>query len=1091
MKVLADKVEPMWPLDAPGMPPVGPDFLRQAGAFDEDDEAPTKGRKKDQDDWTPSEKLVELYETALRTPGFSLSIETKAGRYEEVTCVPGHIWGQNVDSWAESLADRNVEAKPVDGPHRADVMIIGKNLGGEEVKSRRNLVGPSGEVLTNALNRLHAKDARRWYITNLVKFRPPGTTTLRTTWVKDCLPLLHAELRMVRPKYILCLGADAAKALLGKKYGIGYMEGRVIEYKFPVNYSRDEEPEEHTALVMAVIHPAQVARAPDLLRTFERGIGRFLLLRSGARFDLEEKGLDHRVIDNLEEAEEWVREVDAEFADRPKKDRLIAWDAEWHGQHPINEGAYLRTVQAAWAPKKAVAFKLRGQGGAIAFRDRNGKPAIKRLMRLLQEFVKDKRAVGHFLVSDLEWLAHSGFDPTAGSTVPVYSKDGKSAWERLRDGRGWLDTAMMFHAVEETALLGLENLAMRYTTAPRYDIPLEDWKKEWCKKHDIPSTALEGYGDCPDEILLPYSIYDADVTLRLALEGMKYLDVDYEGNCCWEPFWESMIVQPVLLEMHQNGVLVDRGRIDELTKAFFKARAVQEKKIKDWAAWPEFNVRSVQQVREFLFGEELNGKVSKTGEITRIRPPKGKSLRVEPLLDTAKPPRRWADLKEKQLDKDASPGTGKMILSILAQDNLTVSDQINWIRDYRFLDQVLKGMLRPPVEDESGRWVHDEEGFFEYDAGLASCIDDDGRVRTHFYTTAETGRWRSARPNLQNASKQRDDDYYRLLGSEKVDGKWVGGDYTHPLRSILTAADGYLLVEFDYVGAELFGMAVMSGDEKMIDHAQRATLPDEGYNEKGEKTSGGKYPHPNYYDIHSNVAKLAFRLNCAPTKKGLKDIGKAHFRILAKNVIFGIAYGRQAKAIALQAKEQKVNVTPEDAQRVIDAIFEMYPKLKPFFESAASRALEEKWLCHCFGRFRRFPSAADYQLSGEFERQAMNFPIQGMVASAVNRGLAKMRWTRDHKLKQPDLFKMLLQMHDAGLLEVPYKHVAYVADELIPNVMSKQVPIYPSALDGTPSGKGPYYLGTDITVCRSWGEKLTVEECREFGIPEKFGRSAA
>jgi len=91
-------------------------------------------------------------------------------------------------------------------------------------------------------------------------------------------------------------------------------------------------------------------------------------------------------------------------------------------------------------------------------------------------------------------------------------------------------------------------------------------------------------------------------------------------------------------------------------------------------------------------------------------------------------------------------------------------------------------------------------------------------------------------------------------------------------------------------------------------------------------------------------------------------------------VIFGIAYGRQAKAIALQAKEQKVNVTVQEAQTVIDAIFEMYPELSPFFTEAKSRALNEKWLCNCFGRFRRFPTTSDYKLEGEFERQAMNFP---------------------------------------------------------------------------------------------------------------------
>lgn len=1139
---LVDSEVRTWPLSAPGMPPPGPNFLANAMAMGDDT---VYEKKKGETNFSPGSVLKNLYAKALRKPGFTLNVEVKKGIREPVEFIPGHIWGQHAEEYAKAAATPGFEAPHVDGPHRADVLVVTKMPGVDEMSAYRNFVGPSGEIMAELIKKLHIRGARNWYVTSLVKFMPPdGSTTLKAGWKHDCAPLLAMEMRLVRPKYILCVGADASKAVLGDKFGVNYMEGRVVQHDIDCRMSTDEDPKLHRAQVMTVLHPAEVARSPDKIRILERGMARFALLTTGVNFDKAEEGLDHRQIDNLEDAEALVDELEAYFADKKKKWKLVAWDAEWEGQHPQNEGSYLRTIQIAWAPKHAATFKICHAGGKLCFRDKDGRPAVKRLAKLLNKFMEDKRAVGHFLVSDLEWLNHHGFYPTKHCRIeldPIYvlkkqpKKIGehtkrrigndmppmldpehyrklernarrqyvmRSAWERLRHGDGWFDTAMALHAIEETAPLGLESLGMRYTTVPRWDIGMEDWKKEYCKQNDMLPGALEGYGNCPDNVLIPYGNYDADVTLRGALELMNLLDSDYEGNCAWEPFWESMLSQKVILEMHRNGILVDRKRIDVLTSAFVTARAAQEEKIRDYAQWPEFNIRSVQQVKEFLFGTELNGKVDNSGQNLRIRPKGAKSLRVMPILDTSKPPRRWVDIVARGEQKRASPGTGKMILSILAQENPQATDQINMVRDYRFLDQVLKSVLRPPKEEDDGSWMTDENGFFEYEKGLASCIDIDGRVRTHLYPTAETGRWKSSRPNLQNISKSRDPDYERMLGHE----------YKHKLRSILMASPGYSLVEFDYKGAELYVMAIMSGDEQMIEHTERANnYPDEGYDQYGNPMKDGKFPHPMYYDIHSNVAVQTFQLKvndyvnkkpgfqkpahellglpigapCPPTKYALAAIGKIHFRTLAKNVIFGIAYGRGAKAIALQAKEQGVQVSPDQAQMVIDSIFQLYPGLLPLFDDAKERAIQYKWLCHCFGRYRRFPTAMDYKLEGEFERQAMNFPIQGTVASAVDRGLARLQLCIEENHLEDDI-RLLLQIHDAGLTEARHKRIDFLTKELIPYAMQRCVPIYPTKLDGTPTGTGPYYLGIDVTVEHHWGEKYTKKECIRHGIPTRF-----
>lgn len=1078
----------MWPLNAPEMPAPGPDFLRVAQLMGDGSEY-VKGTKKQAAIFTPGEKLNEMHLRALREPGFTLDVQVRPGRTETVSFVPGHVWGQHANEWAMSHADSTSTPTPVDGPQPADVMVLGKMPWKEETNEGRNLVGPTGQMLSELIAKLHIKGARKWYVTNLVKFMPPdGVTQLKAGWIKDCLPLLHQELRIVRPKYILCLGADASKELLGDQYGVNNMMGRIIPLRIRLNPDNETDPEYHTAHVMTVTHPASVLKDPAQMRLLESNMGRFANVLRTNNLDLEERGLDHRSCYCLEDAVDWAQEAEFDLSEQPANLRLTGWDLEWEGQHPVNPGSYIRTIQCSWGDKKAITFVIKHPGGQTAFRDREGKPAIKRLITLLNSFVKCSRPVGHFLVADMEWAEHVGLRLTDHCQIPLYAEDGKPAWQQLRDGKGWIDTAYMNHAIEETAPLGLETLAMRYTMAPRYDIPLEEWKTEYCKQLKLEKKGLEGYGNCPDKILIPYANYDADVTRRIAIALMPMLDCDYEGNNCWEPFWESMIIQKPILRIHQVGIRVDRARVDDLTIKFMKWRDIKEQEVREKTKWPEFNIRSVMQVKEYLFGEHLNGKRDAENNTIRLRPKDAVSLYVEPLMDTSKPPRRWRDLVEKNLHRDASPSTGKMILGILAQDNSNVADEINMIRDYRFLDQVLKSMLRKPKADENDNWIENDNGELEYDAGLVKSVDFDGRVRTHLYPTAETGRWKSSRPNLQNISKSRDPDYRRLLGGIKdAAGKYSGGDYTHSLRSVFRASEGFALVEADYKTAELFVMAVMSGSDKMREHCERANFPDEGYDEHGKEVAGGKFAHPRYYDIHSNVAVLAFRLKCEPTKRGLKSIGKEHFRTLAKNVIFGIAYGRQAKAIALQAREQGVRVTPDEAQKVIDAIFEMYPELEPFFAEAKSRAKREKWLCHCFGRFRRFPSTGDYKLEGEFERQSMNFPIQGAVASAVDRAIAFLQDIIEREGLQNDI-RILLQIHDAILLEAKHEYVDYAA-KLIKWAMVDMVEIWPTDLAGQPRGDGPYHLGLDFEVSEShWGEKISKPRCLELGIPVSYGK---
>jgi uracil-DNA glycosylase family 4 len=1092
----------MYPLDAPGMPlpPAGGCFVKMAEHLGDKETVISQKTRKGVKitEFDPSEMLKELYAEALRSPNFQCKVAVGPHREKLAQFVPGHIWGQHISE----------EGKGIDGPHPAKVMIIGKMPWRDEVSKQRNMTGESGQLLTDVLSDLRVRGWGKWYVTNILKFMPPDRSTrIKSAWLKDCLPLLHQELRIVKPDFILCLGTDASKALLGPKHTVSYMDGRVEEITFPTAFDAADSGglREHTAKVMGVVHPAQVARDPASKRQLEKGISRFSMLVRGRDLSEKEEDLDHRIIDHSAALVKLFNEIEEneEFT----KTMVVAVDAEWHGEHPVNEGSYLRTIQFAWLPKCAAGIRLTSPGGEPVFRDENGDVNIGAAIDLLNKFFKGKRVVGHFFNADLEWLVHYGLDLREAFSTPlydltildrpafthrssrgnVYIQNGFSvgdvvpAWYRSKY-EGGADTGLMAHAIEETAQYKLESLAMRYTLAPRYDSALGEWKIQYCKEKGISSKAMEGYGECPDEVLLPYGIYDADVTLRLFYQFDVLLDEDYDGNSCREAFWESQVATPAVLEIHQTGVLLDMKRVTTLTKAFMGARDEKIEKLKEVMNWPEFNPRSLQHVREFLFGVPLNGKKDADGNPVRLGPPDALRLNLEPLFDTSKPPKAWIDIKAVGKEDEHNPSTGKQALSILAQevcdvrystdmDSPTAGDYVNLLRDHRFLDQVLKTVLRPPEMDEDGNFVRDEDGMFDYREGLAGHTCDDGRVRTHIYQTLETGRWSSARPNLQNISKSRDNDYKRLLGDS----------YKHKLRSMFTASPGTVFVEADYVGAELFGMAIMSRDSRMIDHAQR--------NQLGETD-------PNFYDIHSNVAKFAFNLDCAPTKSGLVAINASHLRVVAKSVVFGIAYGRGAKAIAAAAKEQGIAISVPDAQKITDTIFSMYPSLRPFFAECQARALRDEiagsggtktydgWLCNCFGRYRRFPEVSrnDSGMRGEFGRQAMNFPIQSMIASVVSRAMGHLYQSRKDA-GDPDLFRIFLQIHDAILLEVPCKNVKYVCEEVLPFAMRDCVPIYPSDLEGNAFSDDPYYLGIEVEVMEHWGELLSEERAQSLGLP--------
>jgi uracil-DNA glycosylase len=143
-----------------------------------------------------------------------------------------------------------------EGRAPAELMLVGEQPGDQEDKQGRPFVGPAGRVLDEALEQAGI-DRATTYVTNAVKHfkweaRGKRRIHAKPTWTEQtaCRPWLEAELDVVRPRVLVCLGATAAQSLLGKQFRVTKERGRWLE-------------SELAEYVTATIHPSSILRQRD------------------------------------------------------------------------------------------------------------------------------------------------------------------------------------------------------------------------------------------------------------------------------------------------------------------------------------------------------------------------------------------------------------------------------------------------------------------------------------------------------------------------------------------------------------------------------------------------------------------------------------------------------------------------------------------------------------------------------------------------------------------------------------------------------------------------------------------------------------
>ncbi len=143
-----------------------------------------------------------------------------------------------------------------EGGAGSEVMMVGEQPGDKEDLSGRPFVGPAGKLLDRALDDAGI-DRDKVYVTNVVKhfkWRPRGKRRIhqKPNWseMTACRPWLDAELAVVQPRVLVCLGATAAQALLGRHFRITRQRGVPIDSPLAPN-------------VVATVHPSSILRAGD------------------------------------------------------------------------------------------------------------------------------------------------------------------------------------------------------------------------------------------------------------------------------------------------------------------------------------------------------------------------------------------------------------------------------------------------------------------------------------------------------------------------------------------------------------------------------------------------------------------------------------------------------------------------------------------------------------------------------------------------------------------------------------------------------------------------------------------------------------
>jgi uracil-DNA glycosylase family 4 len=548
-------------------------------------------------------------------------------------------------------------------------------------------------------------------------------------------PVFHEEIERIKPKLIVCFGKPAFDTLFDFRISASDLEGGWFyneRFKCKVYLMPN--------ITLPVFKPEYIERFSVDFDQIKR------MLDQTRGVEIQVLPRTHTVLYNTEQVANAVAHWGSQ------RFPLFSVDCEWGGNNHVD--GQLRTIQFCWKPGEAVALRFMDDKRNFVFDQPYGKVGEILASHLNQPFVK---YIGHHIAADYPWM-HTWLG------LDYYDKT-------------FFDTEFGLQTADESAPLGLEQVALRFTDMGRYDLDLMMWLKE------NPQEEGAGFAYVPDPLLLPYSMCDVDAPMRAYPFIMSRLMSDGVLDYFFGIFLP--FVSNVFTTFSLVGLPMNIQRMDELRMLFayardrldekLRIRIFQEAKvhmvrelskianvegilkgreiiaaleahdaekalnifkgvcgIKNVAKLmpfyehlrdaPGFNIRSVDMMRRWLFQVQGHTPVKSTNNKEKGMP----SVAWEKVM--AYPPER---------QKEFVPSTDKQTLTILGEKDSTINELLK----VNAVGNLCKAFLKEPTYDEDGKVTREN--------GLHFWLCSDRRVHGQTSTT-ETGRPRAWKPNVLN-----------------------------------------------------------------------------------------------------------------------------------------------------------------------------------------------------------------------------------------------------------------------------------------------------------------------------------------------------
>jgi DNA polymerase len=636
----------------------------------------------------------------------------------------------------------------------ARYMFVGEKPDIAACHENKVFVGPQAEYLFKILREVgFSKDATAYW-TNAVKYMPKANKAIGVKDINVCRPLLVQEIMAVRPDIIVCMGANALKAVMGSKAKLSTYRSSFVDLV--------DNPTDKKIVVFSTYSPGAILRTPHLDKEFRKD---FMRLLGGTGDAKPLAKIEYETITTVAGLLNLKQRMLSSEDSRP----VVVLDAEWHGENWMDPNRYVRTVQLGLAPGIAIIVEFTDVGGKQVMDDPT------KAWQVLGEILEDQRTqiIGHNVIADGQWLMAQGIDIRYNV---IY------------------DTMLMEHlAINELGPFDLMSLTLKYTDIGKYDLPLERWVQA------NPGKTSGGYGFIPREILLPYGAYDVDAPryiMEKQIEVMARLDnltkvrgLDGEYPCLWRTVMDA---QRVLYEIEGIGLLVDRERLKSLSETYAKKLAELEKdlsKLVKGLDVKRFQMNTVTGVSEEVnpYRDFLDNFNPRSGE--QIIKLLFEILGLTPVKTTSGKPWGRHMLHQNLADSEHTPATDKNTLEILYTN--TKNPVIKKLLDVKKLSTTCTTFLNEDPEK-----------------GIGSNIWVDGRLHPRFSFLSDTGRFRVSSPNSQNWPKKAEGYMIEIFG---------GKEKVPPLiRTAIIPSPGFVLMEADFCQAEMFVAAALSRDENML-----------------------------------------------------------------------------------------------------------------------------------------------------------------------------------------------------------------------------------------------------------------------------------